>query len=100
MIQNELLDQIASYRFGTEGYVFVNTYDGIALVSNGKRIHSNKTLWEEFGSKAKKVFELEIIAAQKEEGDFIYYTWEKLTSDTPTEKTSFIFGIPECKILL
>jgi len=99
-IQDELLNQIAGYRFGKEGYIFINRYDGRALVSNGIRIKSNKKLWEEFGEEARSVFDKEIIAARKKDGDFIYYTWRKLNSDNQAPKVSFIYGIPEWQWLI
>ena len=94
-IQDELIDQIAEYRFGAEGYIFINRYDGRAILSNGKRIRNNKTLWEAFGQKAKSVFDKELKAVQNKDGDYIYYSWEKLSSDTLVPKVSFIYGIPE-----
>jgi len=94
-IQEEQLNKIVNVRFGKEGYIFVNKYDGKALISNGKRIESDKTLWQAFGPRAKSVFNKELAAAHKPKGDFIYYSWKKLTSDTLSPKASFIKGIPE-----
>jgi len=99
-IQDELLNQLADYRYGEEGYIFINQYSGRALMSNGIRIHSDKKLWEEFGEDARKVFDKEIEATKNPEGDFIYYTWRKLNSDVVAPKVSFIFGIPEWQWLI
>lgn len=99
-IQEELLNQISGYRFGKEGYIFINHFDGRALLSNGIRIHSDKKLWEEFGEDARHVFEKEIEAAHNNDGDFIYYAWRKLNSNLQAPKVSFIYGIPEWQWLI
>ncbi len=94
-IQNELINQIVEYRFDKEGYIFINRFDGSPLISNGKRLDTQKKLWDAFGNKAKSVFEKELKAARKKNGGFIYYSWRKLQSDTLSPKVSFIYGIPE-----
>jgi len=95
MIQEDMLDKIAHIRFGREGYIFVNTFDGTALLSNGRRNTDAKKLWEAFGEKVRPIFEMEMKAAQKPQGDFIYYRWKKLSSDSLSPKASFIMGIPK-----
>ena len=44
----DLLASISRIRFGKEGYIFVNRFNGDALVSNGKRFSGDKKLWEVF----------------------------------------------------
>lgn len=93
--KEELLGKIAHIRFGREGYIFINRYDGTALLSNGQRNQSDLKLWEAFGEKVRPVFQMEVQAAQKSNGDFIYYRWQKLSSDSLSPKASFIMGVPE-----
>jgi len=38
-VQSEALNYLESIRFGTNGYVFVNTYDGYSLLFNGKKLN-------------------------------------------------------------
>jgi PAS domain S-box-containing protein len=103
-IKADLLSTISRIRFGKEGYIFVNQFNGNALLSNGKRILEARKLWEppsKNSEKIKNIFEKEYNAALKFEGDFIYYSWEKLTdSNQESPKTSFIFGIPELQWLV
>ena len=103
-IKADLLSTISRIRFGKEGYIFVNQFNGNALVSNGKRIFETRKLWEPLSKKSEKIkeiFEKEYNAALKFDGDFIYYSWEKLTdSSIESPKTSFIFGIPELQWLV
>ncbi|MCD6120719.1 MAG: cache domain-containing protein [Spirochaetales bacterium] len=97
-VQKSLIGRIASIKFGKEGYIFVNKWDGTVLVSNGKILSGNKKLWEEFGPKTREVFNKEIEAAKKSGGDYIYYKWIKLSDPQKVSpKVSFIYGIPEWK---
>lgn len=103
-IQSEVLKEISLLRFGDEGYVFVNTMDGNALITNGKLLPGDKKLWQLNPTKSeslKTLFEKEYAAALKPEGDYIYYNFQKLSH--PGEefpKASFIFGIPEWNWLI
>ncbi len=96
-IKTKLLRTISRIRFGKEGYIFVNRLNGDALVSNGKVI-SGKKLWEAFNEnpeKMKAIFEKEHKAALTHDGDFIYYTFIKLTNpNKESPKASFIRGVP------
>jgi PAS domain S-box-containing protein len=102
-IQDELLDGLSRIRFGENGYIFVNSFDGTALVSNWKRFSGEKKLWEIFNKnpdKTKSIFQKEIKAAKIDGGDYIYYSFIKLKSQKESPKTSFIIGIPEWKWLI
>lgn len=98
-IKTNILADISRIRFGKEGYVFVNRFNGDALVSNGKFIGGTKKLWEVFSKnpgKTKYLYEISRKAALEPEGDYIYYTMVKLSDQTKeSPKTSFIYGIPE-----
>ncbi|MCK5520528.1 MAG: cache domain-containing protein [Candidatus Marinimicrobia bacterium] len=100
----ELLEDISRIRFGKEGYIFINKFDGMALVSNGKKLSGKKKLWEEFDDNPeyiKDLFQMEYKAAIKPQGDYIYYTYQKLTSPhINSPKTSYIYGIPELQWLI
>ena len=93
-IQDELLDEISAIRFDKNGYIFVNTTAGDALIVAGKRYSGAKKLWQVFPDKAqrlKEIFALELKAARNPAGDYIHYTFPK-PADPGTEapKVSFI----------
>jgi len=98
-IKQNLVSAISRIRFGKEGYIFINRFNGDALVSNGKHFSGTKKLWEEFNEnseKMKNIFEKEYNAALKPDGDYIYYSWFKLNnSQEESPKASFIYGIPD-----
>lgn len=96
--KRRLINEISRVRFGKEGYVFVNSFNGDALVSNGSVHDGTKKLWELFHNQEqmKHIFSLEYNAAKKDEGDYINYTFIKLSnSQNKSPKISFIKGIPE-----
>ena len=97
-IEHKLLALISRIRFGQEGYIFINTYEGNALISNGKLFDGHKKLWEVFDNpeNLKATFAKELAAAKKPGGDYIYYSHVKLTRpDKESPKISFVAGIDD-----
>ncbi|MBN2071632.1 MAG: cache domain-containing protein [Candidatus Krumholzibacteriota bacterium] len=103
-IKENLLLDISRIRFGKEGYIFVNKFNGDALVSNGKLLAGTQKLWEVFDAdpeKMKNIFDKEYKAAHIPDGDYIYYSFYKLTDMTKdSPKASFIYGIPELEWII
>ncbi len=98
-LKEELLKEISRVRFGREGYIFVNDFNGDVLVSNGKRYTASKKLWEissQSPDKLRLLFAKEKAAASTNDGEFIQYSFEKLNQPgTEFPKISFIYGIPD-----
>ncbi|MDA3812419.1 MAG: cache domain-containing protein [Spirochaetaceae bacterium] len=96
-VKMELLEDISKIRFGQEGYIFVDTLDGYTLVANGNKVEGDLKLWEVFKTnpeKTKELFQKEYAAALKPEGDYIYYSINKLNDSlVESPKSSFIFGL-------
>ena len=103
-IEAELLSSISKIRFGKEGYIFLNKFNGDALVSNGKVFPGTQKLWEVFSNnpeKMKEIFEKEYKAALEPKGDYIYYSHIKLSDpEAESRKVSFILGLPELQWLI
>ncbi len=103
--ERRLLEIISRIRFGKEGYIFViNSLNGDALVSNGKILSGTEKLWDTFNDnkeKMKERFQMMYDAAQKPDGDFIYYSFIKLSdSNIESPKVSFIYGIKSLQWLV
>lgn len=94
-VQNQVLQRISSIRFGENGYVFINTYDGIALLMDGEVKKERVSVWELEDPTGVKVIQEERKAVKNPKGDFIYYSWRKLNSNEVFPKMSFIKGVPE-----
>jgi PAS domain S-box-containing protein len=90
LIQKEILTYIASIRFGNDGYVFVNTFDGNALVFDGKLINGKKDISDMTDPNGLKIFQLEMEAIQNTDGGFIDYMFKKMTDTIPQAKVSYI----------
>lgn len=96
-IRKNILDRLSYVRFGREGYLFVNRYNGDALVSSGKLFSGKNKLWEEFPEQRdalEKIFQLEMDAAKKPDGAFIAYSFRQLNSKKVSRKVSFVKGLP------
>jgi PAS domain S-box-containing protein len=99
-IKHETLERISRIRYEREGYVFVNTYDGKALITNGVLkdppvdiLASNDENW-------KKIFAVELEAANKPDGDFYTYKFRKLSEPKSSTKVSYFTGVPEWKWII
>lgn len=93
--KDETLQWLTQLRFGREGYIFVNTYQGDALVTDGKRVKSPRNVWDMEDPNGVKVIQEERKAVKNPDGDFIFYQWRKLNSDKIAPKVSFIKGVKE-----
>ena len=102
--KDSLLSTISRIRFGKEGYIFVTRFNGDVLVVSGKHYSGTKKLWELFDEnpvKMKELFAKVHAAALAPDGEFINYTFEKISSpNVESPKTSFIYGIPELQWLI
>ncbi len=96
-IQEEVKETIRRIRFGSDGYIFVNTYDGHAVIIDSKKFKPGDYIWEMTDAKGLKVIQEEYKAVQNPGGGFINYHWKKLNSDVVAPKISFIKGIKEWK---
>ncbi|MBU1344206.1 MAG: cache domain-containing protein, partial [Proteobacteria bacterium] len=94
-IQKEALNRIVNLRFGTEGYFFGSTYKGGALFSNGKITIGSGSVWNLTDPDGVKIIQEQRKTAENPEGGFVYYSWNKLKSEAPSPKISFVQGIPE-----
>ncbi len=92
-LQASVLDRVRQIRFGDNGYVFVNSYDGHALVIRSDRFAAGDDIWELEDPTGLKVIQEERRAVAHPEGDFIYYHWSEPGRSEPVEKASFIQGI-------
>lgn len=94
-IKDETIAWLANYRYGKEGYIFINTYDGDALLMNGIPVKEKKNIWELEDPFGAKVIQAERKAVKNPNGDYIYYSWRRLTDSSIIPKMSFVKGVPE-----
>lgn len=88
-IKDELLNYIATIRFGEDGYIFVNRMDKKALVFDGKKLPIPK----EYPNN--ELFQKQIdLLKYKDEGVF-FYKFKKLDSTEEYPKLGFIRNYPK-----
>ena len=99
-VQKEVLERLSKIRFGKEGYIFVNTYDGDALITDGRIVTKDINLWDYKDPNGVKVIQEERKVSKNPDGGFIYYSWKKLSSDQIVPKMSYVKGIPEWRWMI
>lgn len=99
-IQDEALERIVTLRFGEEGYFFGSVYGGAPLFTNGRITRGSASIWELTDPDGVKIIQEQQKAAGKPEGGFVFYSWNKLNSASPSPKMSFVMGVPEWKWII
>ncbi len=94
-LQNEILKRVSNIRFGKEGYIFINTYNGVSLLANGKLTIPPKKRWEVTASDTLNSSEDVRQAANQPGGAYVEYKWKKLSESAFTPKVSYIKSYPD-----
>ena len=82
--QNEILDLIASIRFGENNYLFVNTLDAKVLVFDGRKMQIPTE------HPYKNLFEQQLKAVQNPDGGFFSYKFKKINTIKEYDKISYV----------
>lgn len=90
-----ILQMAAGSRMEYGGYVFINQYDGKALVFDGKKVEGEKYIKNMTDPDGKKLFTMEINAVAKPDGDWMSYKFKRIDSDLPEDKLSYVMGIQD-----
>jgi len=95
LLKEMILDSLSKVKYSNDEYVIINTFDGFALLSKGKRQvppidirSSTETNWNE-------IFLKELEFARLQEGGYLTYFWRNRTEKERSEKTSYFSGINE-----
>ncbi|MFI1770827.1 PAS domain S-box protein [Thalassobellus citreus] len=92
-IKDKALRYFESIRFGNDGYVFVNTYTGDALLFNGKKLENPKKMLDLKYPTSINFYETQMSLAKKVEGGAFQYNFKKLTGgDKLFPKMSYVIG--------
>lgn len=83
-VKTEVLDHIERIQFGTDGYVFVGTYDGMSLTKPAK----NKNMWGVQDENGVKIVQ-ELIAKARSGGGFVEYVMPKFKGLPSAPKLSY-----------
>ena len=92
-IQKELLDDIANVRYGQNGYIFIDNWQGVVLEHGTQPELVGTNIWDYQDSDGVKVVQNLIRAAQTVDGGYVYYSWRKPDSGEERPKVSFSKGV-------
>jgi len=94
-IKADILSTIGATHFGRDGYIFVVRYDGTLLMNNTDRQHIGENSWDLTDNNGVKIVQELRNAVESQDGDFIYYVWNKPSSNLVAPKVSFARGIED-----
>lgn len=100
LLQLYVLDSISKLRFDTNEYVFINSIDGKALVSNGKYNQTPIDILRSGNTQWIQIFNIQKTSARHPGGVFYTYPWQKLTDSISSLKTSFFSYMPNWKWII
>lgn len=95
-----LLAEIQQIRYGTNGYLFIDNWEGLVLAHGGQPELVGTNIWNFEDSQGVKVVQNLIRAAQTEHGDFVDYRWRKPDTGEERSKISFAKGVPEWRWMI
>jgi PAS domain S-box-containing protein len=100
ILQLDLLDSVSKLRYAENEYVFVNTFNGNALVTNGMTNRPPVNIYESGNAAWVKIFSVQQKSVKNPNGVFYTYRWPKLSAGGPSTKTSYFSFIPRWKWIL
>jgi PAS domain S-box-containing protein len=99
-LQEQIIKHIQQVQYGEDGYIFLNTYEGQAIIISSDKYKRGDNIWDITDPNGVKVVQEERKAVENPEGDFITYHWMEPNNPNPVPKISFIKGIPEWQWML
>jgi signal transduction histidine kinase/serine phosphatase RsbU (regulator of sigma subunit) len=101
IVKQEIFDRISQIRFGEDGYLFIDDWDGVILMHPLKPQIVGKNLIGLKDPNGVLVIKELIDASKKPNGDFVYYSWSKPSANNQVmPKVSFAYGIPEYRWMI
>ena len=94
-VKRDLLAEIQKMRFGQDGYLFVDDWQGVVLAHGAQPDLVGKNIWNHQDPNGVKVVQGLIAAAQTRDGDYIRYSWKKPGTNLERPKISYAMGIPD-----
>jgi PAS domain S-box-containing protein len=93
MTQKKVIAQLENNSFYEDGYIFVNTYDGIAKIIHSNIYKPGDDISEIEDSNGVKIFHEELLQATKAGGGFVEYEWIEPDVEKPIKNLSYIYGV-------
>ncbi len=88
-VQEQALDAVAKLRFDNN-YIFIDTFDGYALLMNGEKLQKPKYIQGLTDKNGVKIIEEQLKAAKSsKEGGYVEYIWHEASLDKDMQHLSF-----------
>ncbi len=94
-VKEEVLTILADIRLKYGGYLFINQYDGQALIFDGEKVSGEKDLTNLTDPNGLRLFDIEKEAYDTPGGKFMEYLFKKMDSQIPEPKISYLKGYHE-----
>jgi len=99
-LQDEILNYYSTLRINHGGYIFINKYNGDALVFDGVKIIGKKNIKNLTDPDGIRIFDAEMEAISNPDGGFFNYKFKKLNDTKPASKLSFVIGYNDWKWII
>jgi len=97
-IQEDVLDRISKIRFGSNGYIFINTLDGKSLIKYGKIQIPSQNILASGDTNWINIFHDQAnIRFNANKSGFIEYRWKEADESFFSKKITYVKYIPEWK---
>lgn len=94
-LQEYCLDSVRRVRYAEDEYVFVNTLDGKALISNGNINQPPIDIFRSGDTAWINIFRVEQLAESQSGGLYYTYSFKKISAQITSPKTSYFSYLPE-----
>ncbi len=84
----------------TKWHLFINDYDGKALIINSAKYKDGVSIKDISDDKGLKIFEEELNIAKNTEGDFLRYSWVDATTGKYTPRVTYVKGYNKWKWMI
>lgn len=93
VLKEEILDSLSKVKYSNNEYIIINTFDGYALLSHGKKQVPPINIFKSGESNWKEIFKKQLEFAKRPEGGYYTYFWRNRIDEERSEKTSYFSGI-------
>jgi len=94
-LQKKAIEKIKEIKYDEFGYVFVNTFDGKALVIHSDKYKVGDDITDIVDPDGVHVFEEELKAVKQKEGGYIRYKWFEPSLKRYMKNLTYVRGVPE-----
>jgi len=93
--REEVTAKISNISFGKDGYLFIDSYSGHAVVINSEKFKPGDYVGDLLDPNGVNILDQQRKQAMKPGGGFVDYTWPRPGSKNPVQKTAFVIAVED-----